>query len=150
MIRAESLVGLQVKAKALLTRSVSDMGGQQAKDIANSLARDLLGASNRTIEPQSDPIFAVIEECRRLEAAHDVIHAVCSTRPKSDPSWQGQPEAHAAYWSQWRDVVLETVPRTAEGCRALTAYAGEWFAEQGSSEEDAEAILALIARSPLL
>lgn len=146
--RAESLIGLQVKARALLTQSVSDIAGEAFAEIAESLARDLLGATNSIIEPRPDPIFAAIKECERLEAACAAEYAKASDGDSTD----SQSEAVGAVFDQWRGVVLKTVPTTDRGCAALARFAPGFSDRWASSLDspDTLAVFDLISRSPML
>ncbi|XYD12601.1 hypothetical protein R1A27_34525 (plasmid) [Methylobacterium sp. NMS12] len=152
--KAESLIGLQAKAKVLLTRSVVD-AGNHFTDIAEGLARDLIGGSQAIIEPKADPIFAAINECRRLVAAVEAAEQV----PQPAGRLDALPEQREAFDGLNRhvdDVVLQTVPTTARGCAALARYAAEFSATRGFEIDEDEhgtahlRILGLIARSPLL
>ena len=150
-VRASGLTGLQVKAKALLTQSVSETGGETFHDIAASLARDLLEASNQKIEPRPDPAFVAIEEARRLLA----MCGAASKLPIPAGDLGPLPEqagASEALWSYCESILLKTVPRTAEGCRLLARFAAEFEADQGVAldADNRPSVLGLIARSPLL
>ena len=153
--RADSLIGLQAKARALLMPTVAELPSENFADIAASLAHDLLEAPPRAVEPLPDPIFAVIEEARRLCAEHT---AACNHG--APPGQSDTPELidHRAdtnddLWAFVDGTLLKTVPRTAEGCKALAAFVGEFVEDQGvplhGASESNDPVLALIARSPL-
>lgn len=152
--KAESLIGLQAKAKALLTRAVIDAPDDFA-DIAEGLARDLIGGSQAITEPKADPIFAAINECRRLVAAVEAAEEIPQPAGRLEPLPE-QREAFDALNRHVDDVVLQTVPTTARGCAALARYAAEFSATRGFEIDEDEhgtahlRILGLIARSPLL
>ena len=150
--RAESLIGLQAKARALLVPTVEELPDDYFADIAASLARDLLEAPSRAVEPRPDPIFALIEEAERLEAAHQAVFAEPYRAGRSDaPDHIARRDAACeAKWSFVRGTVLKTVPTSAEGCKALARFAHDFLTAQGSDwTDDAPLVLALIARSPL-
>lgn len=146
--RAEGLTGLQAKAAAFLSHSFREED-DNALHIARGLARDLTGASQRHLLSQPDPAMSAIEECRRLDAIHGAALAISGTRPTGDPSHGPERDAYDALWAHWDGVVLKTVPTTARGCGALARYTVEFLTAQGL-EEHRDAVLSLIARSPLL
>lgn len=149
--KARTLHGLQAKASTLLSRDkATDL--PWISDIGASLARDLIGASNKAIEPRADPIFALIEEARRLTAAHARLNSISAGQPDGHPSWQAEHEAHSAMWEHVRGVLLKTVPTTGAGCVALARFACEFTEDQGVplEYESNDAVLALITRSPAL
>lgn len=153
--RAESLIGLQAKARAMLVPTVEELPCEHFADIAQSLARDLLEALPRAVEPQPDPIFAVIEKARRLCAEHT---AACnpgtpSDQPDPPEVIDRRADANDDLWAFVDGTLLKTVPISAEGCKALAAFVGEFVADQDVPLDGASAsndpVLALIARSPL-
>lgn len=148
--RAEGLPGLQAKAKALLTEGVINDPDTLA-DIAHSLCRDLTGARSNIVEPRPDPVHAVIEEGERLLSEWLAVLKTAAAARDEDPSHRLSEAALDAVWKHWREQVLTTVPRTAEGCRALARHAVA-FTDKGGANlaGDATALLGLIARSPLL
>jgi len=151
---AISLSGLQAKAKAILSAPLEHRD-LEADEVARSLASDLLGATNRTITPQPDPILAAIAEARRLCTAWTTALNLPQPAKSIDP----HPEVEAAakaFHTHVDDVLLKTVPATAGGCAALARYAVETskamgfvLDDNGTSDQNAR-ILDLIARSPLL
>lgn len=151
---AESLIGLQVKAKAILTNSVADIY-EDARAIGRSLAGDILGATNHTIEPRPDPVFAVIEESRRLQSLVEAASRLPQPAGTLDPLPE-QIAAIEAFNDHAMNVVLTTVPNTAQGCRALARYVASYQREQNTPlDEDDRGeqnlrVLDLIARSPLI
>lgn len=151
-LRAESLLGLRAKAQALLTPSVSADADGTYQDIAESLARDLLGIEQRAIEPRPDPIFEMIEEAWRLTREHGRLLAISGNKPSSHPSHEPEDKAHDAMWEHVRGVLLKTVPTTAAGCVALARFAVAFTTDQGVplEYESNDPVLGLIARSPLL
>ncbi|GJE57326.1 hypothetical protein [Methylobacterium thuringiense] len=153
--RAESLTGLQAKAAAILTKSVSDEG-VHVEGIAASLARDLIGAHQSALDQnRPDPIFAVIDEAKRLF----IDWTETGKLPLHTGSIDPRPEnvaAQEAFHDYVDDVLLETVPTTAAGSKALARYAVEFIrAEKFTFDETSEKgdenvrLLDLIARSPL-
>ena len=146
--RARGLPGLQAKAHAILTTGVRH-DHKTTASLAQSLARNLLGVRQSAIEPKPDPIFAAIEEGRRLSAKRDACLAVSGLLPDDAPEWEREHEAHCALWGHWRQTLLTTVPTTAAGCTALARYANAFLKAQGV-DEGRDTILANIARSPLL
>lgn len=148
--RAESLTGLQVKAKAILTESVADIY-EDARSIGRSLAEDILGATNRTIEPRPDPILGMIAEGRRLLREVDAAYAASPDADDDDPRFRARNDLMRQMWSHIDGVVLKTVPQTAAGCRELARFEVEFFDSQGVTiSNDERAIVGLIAASPLL
>lgn len=151
---AESASGLHAKATAILTGGV-EYDTVWLSLLGKSLARDLLGARPSDLEPRPDPIFAVIEESRRL---YDVWTAA-SRLPEIPGTIERPPEDDAAsdaFHEHREDKLLKTVPTTAEGCKALARWALDYRAVLGLPIDDTEhggehlRILDLIARSPLL
>nr|WP_137830868.1 hypothetical protein [Methylobacterium sp. L1A1] len=139
--RAEGVRGLQAKARAILTRGLGT-DPFTLSDLGQSLARDLLDIDGRSIEPQPDPIFAALNEARRLEAA---AQATEPSESKDDP--------FAAFWRHWRETVLTTVPTTAAGCKALCRYVVDRFDRDGLDLNQGPGgmnhdVLRLIALSP--
>ncbi|UHC20460.1 hypothetical protein LRS73_35605 (plasmid) [Methylobacterium currus] len=148
--RADGLPGLQAKAKALQTEGVVN-DPETTSDLARSICRDLTGARSDIVEPQPDPVHAVIEEGERLLSEWLGLLKTKAAAPHHHPSHSLSEAAIDAVWLHWRERVLTTVPRTAEGCRALARHAIA-FTEQGGAnlEGDTTTLLGLIARSPLL
>jgi hypothetical protein len=103
----------------------------------------------------ADPIFAAIDETRRLNWARD--HAAKLPQPIGtvDPLPQ-QESAADAFHAHVDNVLMRTVPTTAAGCSALARYALQFREDQGfnldedASNEQHVRILDLIARSPML
>ena len=151
MEKAHTLVGLQAKARALLSRDVV-ADPSWTSELSASLARDIIGADSRAVEPRPDPVFALIEEACRLTAEHRRLNAAAARLPDSDPAWGAEHEAHDAMWEHVRGVLLKTVPATAAGCVALARFASEFTKDQGVplEYESNDPVLDLIARSPAL
>ena len=151
MEKARTLGGLQAKARALLSRDVV-ADPSWTSEISASLARDIIGADSRAMEPRPDPIFALIEEARRLNVEWSRLFAVSRDRPEGGADAVATDEAHAAMWEHVRSVLLKTVPATAAGCVALARFASEFTKEQGVplEYESNDPVLDLIARSPAL
>ncbi|GJE29550.1 hypothetical protein [Methylobacterium organophilum] len=128
--------------------------GPEAKPGGSSLPHTVTDIAPRAIELRPDPIFAVIEEARRLVQVHDRLLAVSGDKAADDPSQRPTDEAHAALWAHIEDVLLTTVPLTAAGCQALARFAAEFARDQGAPlvapPPTSEPVLDLIARSPLL
>jgi len=152
-IPADSLLGLQAKARAVLMPSVTDCCDDA--DIAASLARDLLSATNRTITPRPDPILVAVAETRRLCAAWTAALKLPQPAKSIDPHSEVEVAANA-FHAHVGDVLLKTVPTTAAGCAALARYAVEFSKTEGFALDEDDAgdqnvrTLDLIARSPLL
>ena len=151
--RARALSGLQAKARALLTLKHDP---DTTEDLGRSLARDLLGADDRAIEPQPDPIFAALAESRRLDAITDATFAEWPRDMVEPPEVTEQREAtFDAFMKHWREVALKTTPTTASGCAALCRYVVEYLdRERIDLNEGPEGVkhdvLRLVAQSPLL
>lgn len=149
--RAEALPGLKAKAKALLLDAVAH-DYERISEVAHSLGRDLQRATSTTVEPQADPILAAIEEGRRLMQLSTIAFAIPQNPTTLDPPPE-QREAQGALVFHCRDVLLKIVPTTAAGCAALARFAIDFRADQGVTiydDEDEDAVLALIAKSPML
>ena len=151
---ATGLPGLQAKATAILSDRFS-VQSPEALEMAQSLARDVLGASSASIVTWQDPILPAIKECRRLVAVVEAAEAL----PKPEGRLDALPEQQEAFDALNRyieDVLLKTVPTTAHGCAALAQYAVEFSAARGFELDDGEdgaahlRVLDLIASSPLL
>ncbi|MFJ7441268.1 hypothetical protein ACIQW5_26900 [Methylorubrum thiocyanatum] len=149
--KASTLSGLQAKARTLLSRDRATDPSWIA-DLGASLARDIIGADSRAIEPRPDPIFALIEEACRLTAEHGRLHAAAGSHSDEHPAWAAESEAHRAMWEHIRGTLLKTVPATAAGCIALARFASEFTKDQGVplEYESNDPVLDLIARSPAL
>lgn len=147
--RAHSLHGLQAKAHAILSPGLE--GDPYAvEDLAQSLARDLLTATNKTIVSKPDPVFALIEEARRLMHEQARLCAVSGGLPDTHPLAEATAASHSAMWEHVRGVLLKTVPTTAAGCVALARFTVEFTNDQGVpvEVESNDPVLDLIARSP--
>lgn len=141
-VRAKGLPGLQAKAHAILTDSVTD----HLEDIASSLARDLIGARPSTLDQhRPDPIVAAIAEVKRLEALAEAHEAGLPAGVDVSP------EFGSAVWDYVNGTLLKTVPTTAQGCKALAAFVPAFLNRWGAAldEDKAAALFALIACSPL-
>ncbi|MDP4026845.1 hypothetical protein Q8W71_30055 [Methylobacterium sp. NEAU 140] len=144
--RADSLPGLQAKARTLLVDSLRG-DPDTVEALAHSIAKDLIGAAPGALAPKPDPIHAVLAESKRLEDESEALFAKGNdgnATPEQEDS-VGRVEDH------WCNVVLKTVPTTARGCAAL-ARAAQQHCERWciSSEHYGAPALDLIARSPLL
>ena len=145
--RADSLFGLQAKAKTLLTDSIRSDSVTIAA-MAHSIAKDLIGASPSILAPQPDPVSAVIAEGRRLLQASRDAYAIPDIGFDPDPARE---EAQDAVWAHFRGPLLQTVPTTARGCAELARFVAEFREFQDVDlGDEVMPILALIARSPLL
>lgn len=112
MEKARTLRGLQAKARTLSSREAA-IDASWAADLGLSLARDIISADNRAVEPRPDPIFALIETARRLEAKWSRLFAISANKPDDHPDSDETAEAHDAMWEHVRGVLLKTVPQTA-------------------------------------
>lgn len=143
--RADSLHGLQAKAHAILSPGLE--GDPYAvEDLAQSLARDLLTATNKTIVSHPDPVFAAIKECERLEA----ISAGECAKGNDGNVTPTQSVAISAVWQHINGPLSETVPATAAGCVALARFIPALFERWGASLDGDQAgkLFDLIDRSP--
>lgn len=68
-------------------------------------AAKVISRKSAALETASDPIFAVIEEQRRLYRVHDAAYRLCGHLPDAHPAWQPERVAHAAMWEHWRSVL---------------------------------------------
>lgn len=135
-----------------------EAGNAYNDDLASTIIAELLemgGIGPATALPlaaRPDPIFAAIDEARRLSADHARLNSVSARTPDSHPSWEPEREAHSAMWDHVRGVLLKTVPTTGAGCVALARFACEFTEDQGVPLEytSNDAVLALIARSTAL
>lgn len=146
--RAKSSEGLRAKASALRLPSVSEAYENEGA-VAQSLARDLLGATDDMLFPGRDPMLAVLAEQERLNAA--VRAGDLAGFPEGNPT-AAQEALSSAAIRHWREVVLKTVPRTAEGCQALARATIAHHRLWACTMDDGEGAAAfnLIARSPLI
>ncbi|MCJ2063271.1 hypothetical protein MKK63_11170 [Methylobacterium sp. J-088] len=150
---ADSLIGLQAKAAAILSDRFS-VQSPEALEMAQSLARDVLGAPPASILASQDPILPAIKECRRLVAVVEAAEALPQPEGRLD-ALPEQQEAFDVLNRYIEDVLLKTVPTTAHGCAALAQYAVEFSAARGFELDDGEdgaahlRVLDLIASSPL-
>lgn len=152
-VKSETLEGLRAKARVLLSDHAEE-DPETFSVIACSLARDLLREPAPGLLSPPDPIFAAIEESRRLMAEWD------GHVGKDDPgSLDPVPEftaASEAFHEHANAVLLVTLPRTAAGCQALAAYARDfqeregWVLDSDGDSNEHLRVLDLIARSPLL
>ncbi len=100
---------------------------------------------------EADPIFAAIEETRRLDGIWQATYAEWphdTTEP--DELMRRREAACAAMWDHWRGTALKTVPTTPAGCAALARYVVEYHdRDDGDLDEDGHQVLRLIAQSPM-
>lgn len=141
---ARRLAGLKAKARVILGSQVRDTYEDQ-RDVAESLASDLLRIDPAEIEGEPDPILEQIAEGRRLMALAKVAEAAPQDPGSFDPPDEFT-EAQEAAWAFFRGPLLYDPPINGPGCQALAQFALDFIESQGGDfDEDGPAILRLIA-----
>ncbi|MCC0809074.1 hypothetical protein FPV16_23215 [Methylobacterium sp. W2] len=142
----------QYLAEAISKVSV-DVEEDDGQIALRNIGEALRGLGQIQPSPVSDPIFALIEEGRRLLAISDAAFAIHVPNGSNTPPEVEEAVTDALHnlVDHCRGVLLQTVPQTASGCQELARFAVEYFEHQDVPiDDDQQAVTSLIARSPFL
>jgi hypothetical protein len=118
----------------------------RADEILSALDLHFDGPARQSVEPAPDPVFAILEEWCRLNAAHLAAIKETDRLVTSDAAEEAQTRACLAVGKFEREVLLEARPTTPAGAVALLRAIAEWIGEI----KDAECAPAILAAAAVL